>query len=84
MIDYSGDGIGAPGRFWFGIIPDDDHDLPAMPRCLYIGDAAGGDIALVGADGVSQVFTVAQGYHPLRPKRVLADGTTVTKIIGIY
>lgn len=67
---------------WFAITPDDDNDLTSAVRAIWVGN--GGDIALMGSDGNSEVFeNVANGYLLIAsPARVLATGTTATGLIG--
>lgn len=83
MNDFTGDGVGSPGTHWYAVTPNDDNDLPNRPRALYIGGT--GDLRLTDMGGTTVSFvSVAVGYHPLRPTRVLATGTTATSIVAIY
>lgn len=81
--DRGGSGVGEPAYRWFYITPNDDQDLPTYPRAIYVGGA--GDVAMVGRDGVECTFKdLAVDYHPLRPLRIKATGTTATDMIGLY
>jgi len=67
------------------ITPDDNTDLSASTRGLYVG--ASGDVTVImERDTAAITFTaLAAGVvHPLRVKRVLATGTTATGIVGVY
>ena len=83
MADKTGDGIGAPATHWFAITPSDSVDLAVVPRGLYVG--VSGTLTVIDIDGTSCTFVAAPvGYHPLRPKRVMATGTAATNILGLY
>lgn len=64
------------------ITPDDNNDLTSLPKAIFVGVA--GDIVVHNKAGTSVTLTVAAGYHPIRPHRVLSTGTTATGIIGLY
>lgn len=72
----------APSRRWKAIVLD--ADLGADLRAIYVG--ATGNVAMVGSDGASEVFTGIVGgvEHPLRPRKILSVGTTATGLIGLY
>jgi hypothetical protein len=82
-MDRSGDGLGSPGIEWYAISPSNFAELPVRPRAIYVGIA--GDIAMTSLMGTTVIFrNAAVGYHPLRPVKILATGTTAGDIIGLY
>ncbi len=66
------------------VIPDNSTDLVHVTRAIYVG--GGGDLALRLLDGTDLVFAnVAAGsLLPIRAARVLATGTTATRIVGLW
>jgi len=59
------------------ITPDDDNDLPEIPRGLYCEGA--GTVAIVDEAGTEKSYTLTQGQVlTFRPVRVKASGTTAT------
>lgn len=81
--EKTGSGSGEPASFWWTISPSDDEDLSIRPRCIYIGTT--GDLTMAdGAGNVVRFVSIAVGYHPLRPTRIMATGTTAGAIVGLY
>jgi hypothetical protein len=81
--ERTGDGLGSPAIEWFYIVPSDTANLRVRPRAIYVGVA--GNVSMRSASGETVIFkSLAIGYHPLRPNRVLSTGTTATDIIGLY
>ena len=72
----------APARKCFDITPNNEADLPTVPKALYCNGAGTVKVTLV--DGGTSTFTVA-GAGPLdiSPVRVWATGTTVASLIGL-
>lgn len=66
------------------IAPHDDSDLPGgISRSLYVG--GGGDVVIIDAFGERAVLVSGDNqYHPLRIRRVLAEGTTATNLLALY
>jgi hypothetical protein len=66
------------------ITPDDNNDLAAITRGIYVGVA--GDLRVVMARGQTVLFkALAAGIiHPISASRVLATGTAATNIVGLY
>jgi hypothetical protein len=65
------------------ITPDNDNDISAVTRCLYIGGE--GTVVVILEDDTEAITVegLAVGiFHPMRVRRVLATGTTATNIIG--
>ena len=64
--------------------PSDAQDLPGgVCRSLYVG--TGGDLRIMLADGGE--VTLMSGdfqYHPVRVRRVLATGTSATRVVALY
>lgn len=77
--------IAAPAEGGFAITPNDDEDLPAITRAIYVGTSSSQDLAVITADGTSLVFhnIAAGGIHPLQIKRVLSTGTSASDLIGL-
>lgn len=76
-----------PGTRDTPIEPDDDADLPEVPRFIYVG--ATGDIAMIGRDAGADAEptiwpAVPVGIHPFRPRRVMETGTTATGLIAVF
>jgi hypothetical protein len=81
MADRTGDGLGAPAVHWYAIVPSDAAILDPVPRALYISTVT----ACIIEDAAGARMTlVTTGYHPVRPVKVLATGTTATGIYGLY
>jgi hypothetical protein len=74
----------APPEQGAAVMPDDASDLAAVTRALYVGGA--GDLAVLMPDGTPLLFgAVAAGtLLPLRVRRVLATGTSATRIVGLW
>lgn len=66
------------------VTPSDVEDLPsAEVLALYAGGA--GDLRVVTVGGaVVTLVSAASQYHPVRVRRVMATGTTATKIVALY
>lgn len=72
-----------PARAAFSVTPDDDVELPVVPKRIYIG--SGGSITLRGIAGTADVTyeNVADGvYLNIRPSHIRATGTTATDIVA--
>lgn len=84
MADFSGDGNGSPAVYAFNITPNDNVDLVAYPRAIWVGGA--GNLALVttGGNTVTLQGIVAGTLLPIRAKKVLSTGTTATLLVGLY
>ncbi|MBY5974948.1 hypothetical protein KUV28_21525 [Ferrimonas balearica] len=77
-------GMTDSGRYHDDVMPDDDTDLPVIPRALYVG--TGGDIVIRDAAGRDRVRkNVAAGTEiAFRGVRVMATGTTASDILAIW
>ena len=82
------DTVNAPCRRWSAIVPSDSTDLAELPKAVYVG--GGGDLTMIGVDAPAEASGVAwsnvpsASILPVRPRRVLATGTTATLIVGCY
>lgn len=83
MTNY-GTGANTPAAAAYSITPDDAVDLAVATRGLLLG--AGGNVKVdMLSSGTITLIGLASGIvHPLRVKRVYANGTTATGIIGLY
>lgn len=66
------------------VIPDDAVDLTHVTRAVYVGGS--GDLAVRLPDGTDLTFAnmSAGALLPIRAVRVLATGTTATRIVGLW
>ena len=84
-FDNTTPGLTSPGHRFDVITPDDDADLPFVPRAIAL-PAAG---ALRVTDNEGNIHTIPDGclaagiLHPMRPRRIYATGTTVVGNIFI-
>lgn len=82
------DAVSGQCSHWTAITPSDTTDLPSYPKALYVG--TGGDIAMigihgpVGAAGVVWKGSPAGSILPVRPRRVLATGTTASSLLACF
>lgn len=71
-------GLTSPATMHFAIVPDDDNDLPILPRVIYC--QAEGTIVVQDSKGVSLPYAMLTGDRiDFRGVRVMSTGTT-----GIY
>lgn len=64
------------------VTPDDDNDLAAPCRALYIGGA--GDVKVTTLKGTTLTLAGVSGVLPLGVQRVHSTGTTATNIVALY
>lgn len=86
---YGGsEGIDSPSDEFYAVTPDNDNDLPnGVPKGIFVGGA--GDIVCVGKDQDpatdSVIFKAAAGTTlPIRPRRILATGTSATNLVALH
>jgi hypothetical protein len=74
----------APPEHGAAVTPDDGRDLAVVTRALYVGGA--GDLAVRMADGTALTFGAvpAGTLLPVRVVRVLATGTSATRVVGLW
>jgi hypothetical protein len=81
--DKSGGDLTAAFDHWYAITPSDTVDLEVMPRAIHVGGT--GDLNVMDRDGkIATIHAAAVGYHNLRPKRVLSNGTAATYLTALY
>lgn len=74
-------GINAPSDDFDLIVPDNNNDLPALPKRLWI--AADGNLVCHNKHGDSVTIPVLAGQEvPVRPKRVLE--TTTATVLALF
>lgn len=81
--NWQRDGADLPARAPFAIVPDDDDQLPLLPKGIYVG--TGGDVCLRGVESDEDVTykNLADGsYIAVRAKFVRATGTTASNLIA--
>lgn len=71
-----------PGKGMFAVTPSDETNLAQTPRAIWVGTQ--GNLSVEMMDGSSGVFENASGWLPIRPRKVLATGTTATGIAAVY
>lgn len=80
--NYAGqsNAIAAPSEDFALIVPDDDVDLPVLPKWVFCG--TGGTVSIHNRLGVVVTFVAVDGqFLPIRPRRVL-EATTAQLIAG--
>ena len=80
-------GLDDPATIIVTITPNDNTNLPVIPRALHVsGD--GGLVNVIAKDDYTNTpvtVYIAQGaVMPIRVKRVLSTGTTATDIRGLW
>lgn len=69
--------LDAQGRSWFPITPDDDNDLPHVPKFVHCASEEGGSFVAIGDDGEEGTFYINPGQMlDIRPKRIKSTGLT--------
>lgn len=71
----------------YAVTPSDTNDLPNGPtKAIYIGDATAGNVSVITQGGQTVTLENLQPgqIHFFAVKRVLATGTTATKILALY
>jgi hypothetical protein len=80
----SADSLIAPARLAYAITPNDNADLAAVTKALYVG--ASGDITLraVGSDADVTLRNVAGGtVLAIRVAAIRITGTTASDLVGL-
>lgn len=72
--------LSAPLTDWAAVTPSDTVDLPMRPRALFVGQA--GNVVCRSLSGSEVTFALSAGWHPMRPVRILATGTTATGLVA--
>ena len=85
---HSYDAVAHQCPHWVAVVPSDTIDLTKYPKAIYVG--VGGDVAMIGAKappaaaGVVWKNLPSAAMPPVRPRRILATGTTATNIVACY
>lgn len=77
-------GVTGPAERLFAITPDNSTDLAYVTRGLYVGVSGNVAVHDVYGTATTLVGLAAGVFHPIRVRRVLVTGTTVTGIVGAY
>ena len=82
-FQYRNAELHSPGDVFYSIVPSDTIEIPLRPRAIVVGTS--GNLAVVDGLGVTTIIPnlVAGIFHPIRPVRILATGTTASNIVGI-
>nr|PZN62464.1 MAG: hypothetical protein DIU58_12330 [Sphaerobacter thermophilus] len=81
--DFAGQmhGLLAPTDDFELVVPDDGHDLPRLPRRLWVAES--GNLVVTNRGGDTVTIPVEAGQEvPIRPHRVL-ESTTAT-VVALY
>jgi hypothetical protein len=83
-FEHYSDSLTAPAKAAFAITPDDNADLPIVPKAIFIG--TGGDLVVRAVDSDLDV-TFANlpdgAILPVRVRAVRATGSTAADIVGL-
>lgn len=78
-----GDGINAPAKHAFAIIPHVSDDLPAAAKAIYVGGEGDLTVRLIGSDEDVTFVNVSAGtILPVRVRAVRAS-TTAADLLGL-
>ena len=82
-FQYKNAELNSPGDVFYAIVPSDAIYIAIKPRAVIVG--VSGNLAVTDSLGVTTVIpnVIAGIFHPIRPVRILATGTTATNIVGI-
>lgn len=72
-----------PSRRAAAVTPSDTVDLSFVTRYLWVGGAGNVDVLTVNGDDVTFEAVPAGTLLPIAARRVLAAGTTATKIVAL-
>lgn len=73
-----------PARFAVAVTPNDNSDLPTVPRAIIVG-ADGVVVMVMSGNGQEVPITMLAGLpYPLAPTRIKATGTTATGIVAVW
>lgn len=87
LFERSTDAVFAPARSAFAVTPSDATDFltsGVVPKALYVGATGNVTVQLVDDAGTVTFSAVPAGaILPVRPRRVLATGTTAASIVAL-
>jgi len=74
----------APAQSFATVTPSDSIPYTNRPRALYVG--VQGDVVVQDDNGASVTFKSVPGgtVLPIRPRLVMATGTTATNLVAMY
>lgn len=79
------DSVIEPSRRCRAITPSDTVALTEVPKAFYVG--TGGDVTLIASDDTDPVTFMNVpdgGLVDVRPKKIMATGTTASNIVGLF
>lgn len=76
--------LNSPAGNAFIVSPDDDNDFVISTRYIYVGTIGNIKLETVNGDIVTLTSLLAGTILPIRAKKIFADQTTVTVIVGLY
>ena len=86
MIDHFKENaitLGDPASNALLVTPDDNTDLPILPRCITVEVA--GDLRMTFANGTTMTIQADSGMiYPFRVKRIHSTGTTATGVAILW
>jgi hypothetical protein len=88
-FEHHADAVIAPARSAINVVPSDTTDYlsdvgQVVPKGLYVGGAGTVRVRLVDdVTTVDFVAVTAGTLLPVRPRRILATGTTATNIVAL-
>lgn len=79
------EGMVGPVTRSVAVTPNDNTDLPEVPRALFVGGAGSLSVILQKDSAALSWSNVPAGsVLPIRPKRIRQTGTTAGNIIALY
>ena len=76
-------GAEAPLTVLYTVTPNDNEDLPFVPRALILSEAATVRMDMLGGGATIDV-PLQPGINPIRPRRIHASGTGSVTIVAGY
>lgn len=80
----SGNAPTYPAASAFAITPNDSAELDTVTRYIYVGTAGNLKVVMMNGETVTLNNLAAGTPHPLRVRKVFANGTSATNIVGLY
>ena len=81
--DSRASGLTSPPLYGFAITPDDAQDLPRPTRALMVGSPGDVRVTLISGDALVLPSLIPGAQYALRVRRVHANDTTATQIVGL-
>lgn len=76
-------GLTAPAEHAEAITPSDSADLDFATRAIYVGGSGSLRITTIAGDTVTFPGVAGGVIYPFRARRVLANGTNATGLVGL-